>query len=102
MHPTPARSPTANLDTDDPIAETRPTISCPGTTGYTEPRHSLRAVWRSLWHTPDHRISMTTSSARGARRLIGMATRGSVADGAPNAETVNVSAIAGRRDRLES
>ena len=52
MQPTAARSPTLKLSTSAPTADTRPTISWPGTTGYIDGPHSLRAVWMSEWHTP--------------------------------------------------
>src|ERR1041385_360407 len=52
MQPTAARSPTLKRVTSLPTAVTRPTISCPGTTGYVVLVHSLRTVCRSEWQTP--------------------------------------------------
>ena len=45
-------SPAWNADTCAPTATTRPTISCPGTHGYSVPAHSERTWCRSEWHTP--------------------------------------------------
>jgi hypothetical protein len=50
MQPTAARSPALNLVTAELTLVTRPTISWPGTQGYTvgmTPLHSLRTWWRS-------------------------------------------------------
>jgi hypothetical protein len=63
MQPTPARSPSLNFLTCAPTFTTRPTISWPGTHGYVVPCHSLRAMWTSVWQTPQKRISICTSPA---------------------------------------
>src|SRR5580698_11594257 len=71
MQPTAAMSPSLNFFTFFPTATTRPTISCPGTTGYTAgitSFHSLREKCKSEWHTPQYKISICTSSASGLRR----------------------------------
>src|SRR5579859_2300158 len=71
MQPTAAMSPGLNLVTALPTFVTRPTISCPGTHGYTvgiTSFHSLRTVCRSEWHTPQNNTSICTSCGRGERR----------------------------------
>src|SRR5262250_2360728 len=71
MQPTAAVSPTLKPRTSRPTAETLPTISWPGTHGYTVGialSHSLRTWCRSEWHTPQWLISICTSRGPGARR----------------------------------
>ena len=62
------RSPALNRVTPRPDLATRPTISWPGTIGKIASPHSLRTLWMSEWQTPQKRMSITTSSARGSRR----------------------------------
>src|SRR5215467_60975 len=72
-HPTAARSPSLNFVTAEPTLVTRPTISWPGTHGYTvgiTPLHSSRTWWRSEWQIPQKRISICTSGSVGSRRAI--------------------------------
>jgi len=69
--PTPTWSPTLNLVTAEPMALTTPATSWPGTMGYFELPHSLRAWWISEWHRPQYLTEMTTSSAFGSRALEG-------------------------------
>src|SRR5580765_8023318 len=71
IQPTAAMSPSLNFFTALPTFVTRPTISWPGTQGYTvgiTSFHSLRTWCKSEWHTPQNRISICTSCARGSRR----------------------------------
>src|SRR5579864_8192123 len=71
MQPTAARSPALNLATAEPTLDTRPTISWPGTIGYTvgmNSLHSLRTECRSEWQIPQNRISICTSCSVGSRR----------------------------------
>src|SRR4030095_41456 len=71
--PTAARSPDLNFLTAEPTLVTRPTISCPGTQGYTVGKtlfHSSRTVWRSEWQIPQKRMSSCTSRSVGSRRGI--------------------------------
>src|SRR6185312_7464707 len=68
MQPTAASSPGLKFFTWFPTAVTRPTISCPGTQGYVVFVHSLRAVCRSEWQTPQKRISIWMSRGPGSRR----------------------------------
>src|SRR5580704_6274995 len=73
MQPTAARSPSLNFFTALPVLATRPTISCPGTHGYTVGimfSHSLRTWCRSEWQTPQNKISICTSVGPGSRRRI--------------------------------
>src|SRR5579862_2464146 len=73
MQPTAARSPGLNFVTAEPTLVTRPTISWPGTIGYTvgmNSLHSLRAECRSEWQMPQNRISICTSFSVGSRRGI--------------------------------
>src|SRR5678816_4908996 len=80
--PTAARSPALNLETAEPTFVTRPTISWPGTQGYTvgmRPLHSLRAWWRSEWQTPQYRMSICTSWSVGSRRAMVVNASGAVA-----------------------
>src|SRR5512139_144149 len=86
--PTPARSPTLNFVTCAPTAVTRPTISWPGTEGYNVFFHSLRAVCRSEWQTPQCRIWSWTSAGPGSRREISNGPTGVVAESAAYALTV--------------
>jgi hypothetical protein len=48
--------------------------------GYRTPGHSPRTVWRSEWQTPQYRMSIATSFARGSRRLISNGARDMEAD----------------------
>src|SRR5258707_14107730 len=71
IQPTAAMSPALNFVTALPTFVTRPTISCPGTTGYTvgiTSFHSLRTWCKSEWQTPQKSISICTSCGRGSRR----------------------------------
>ena len=61
MQPTPARSPARSFVTAEPARTTRPTISCPGTIGKSEPPHSSRAWWTSEWQTPHQSMAISTS-----------------------------------------
>src|ERR1700747_1352388 len=73
MQPTAAMSPSLNFLTSRPTFTTRPTISWPGTHGYTvgiTSLHSLRTWCKSEWQTPQKRISICTSCGRGDRRWI--------------------------------
>src|SRR6202034_3738869 len=73
MQPTAARSPGLNLLTAEPTLVTRPTISWPGTIGYTvgmNSLHSFRTECRSEWQIPQNRISICTSCSVGSRRAI--------------------------------
>src|SRR5204863_6224647 len=73
MQPTATRSPGLYLVTAEPTFVTRPTISWPGTIGYTvgmNSLHSLRTECRSEWQMPQKRISICTSRSVGSRRLI--------------------------------
>src|SRR5580700_10743172 len=82
MQPTAARSPRLNPVTAEPTFVTRPTISWPGTQGYTvgiTSRHSLRTWCRSEWQMPQNRISICTSFSVGSRRGIVADPRGDVA-----------------------
>src|SRR4051794_33707900 len=72
----PALSPTLNLVTPEPTAETMPTISWPGTMGYLALPHSLRTWWMSEWQMPEYLMSMTISSSLGARRSKVKGSRG--------------------------
>src|SRR3954470_21699183 len=85
MQPTPTMSPTLYLLTWPPTLTTLPTISCPGTTGHIEGPHSLRAVCRSEWQTPQNKISISTSCGVGFLRLIFIWFKGAVAASVPNA-----------------
>src|SRR5579863_6121023 len=79
MQPTAAMSPSLNFSTALPTFTTRPTISWPGTQGYTvgiTSFHSLRTVCRSEWQTPQNNTSICTSCARGERRLMVCADSG--------------------------
>src|ERR1700683_2680781 len=72
MQPTAARSPALNFLTAAPTFVTPPTISSPGTQGYTvgiTPLHSSRTWWRSEWQIPQNRISICTSCSVGSRRV---------------------------------
>src|SRR5262249_23913143 len=85
--------PSWNFLTSLPILVTRPTISWPGTHGYTvgiTSFHSLSAWCKSEWHTPQYKISSCTSPGRGARRLIVCAANRPVGLGAANAFAGNV------------
>src|SRR5580693_8520249 len=80
--PTAARSPGLNLVTAEPTLVTRPTISWPGTQGYTvgiTSRHSLRTWCRSEWQMPQNRISIWISSSVGSRRGIVVEASGDLA-----------------------
>ncbi len=68
MHPTAAKSPALKPATSPPVRTTRPTISWPGTMGYSVVPHSLWAWCRSEWQTPQYRISIWTSCGPGSRR----------------------------------
>src|SRR4029077_7260039 len=71
MQPTAAMSPSLNFFTALPACTTRPTISCPGTNGYTvgiTSFHSFRTWCKSEWQTPQYKISICTSCARSALR----------------------------------
>src|SRR3569833_3701215 len=88
MQPTAARSPGLNFFTADPTYVTRPTISWPGTHGYTvgmTPLHSLRAWCTSEWQIPQNRISICTAVSFGSRLSLVVAANGDVAPGAANA-----------------
>ncbi len=52
MQPTPTVSPMRKPITSLPTALTWPTISCPGTQGYSVPAHSARTVCKSEWQMP--------------------------------------------------
>ena len=65
MQPTPTWSPTLNLVTFAPIAETTPASSCPGTTGKVVVPQSLLAICTSVWQMPQYFRSNVTSSAPG-------------------------------------
>src|SRR5271166_4435593 len=83
--PTAARSPGLNFVTAEPTFVTRPTISWPGTMGYTvgvNSLHSLRTEWRSEWQIPQNRISICTSCSVGSRRVIVVEASGDVVLGA--------------------
>src|SRR5262249_22519338 len=85
--------PSLNFLTALPTLVTRPTISWPGTQGYTVgiiSFHSLRTWCRSEWHTPQKRISSCTSCGRGARRATVCGARAPVELGAANALAGNV------------
>lgn len=88
MHPTATVWPTLKRETLAPTAVTRPTISCPGTHGYTVKPHSLRAKCRSLWHTPQNKTSSATSVGPGSRRWMESGPSGEVAAGAAYAAWV--------------
>src|ERR1043166_817754 len=93
IQPTAAMSPSLNFFTAVPTFVTRPTISWPGTHGYTvgiTAFHSLRTWCRSEWHTPQNRISSCTSCGRGARRAIACAAKAPVGLGAAKALAGNV------------
>src|SRR5579862_1512650 len=80
--PTAARSPGLNLVTAEPTLITRPTISCPGTIGYTvgmNSLHSLRTECRSEWQIPQNKISICTSFSVGSRLGILVEANGNVA-----------------------
>src|SRR5271169_2015590 len=82
MQPTAARPPGLNPVTAEPTPVTRPTISWPGTHGYTvgiTPLHSLRTWCRSEWQIPQNRISICTSCSVGSRRGIVVEASGEVA-----------------------
>ena len=79
MQPTAARSPALKPATAPPVRTTRPTISWPGTMGYSVVPHSLRAWCRSEWQTPQYRISIWTSCGPGSRRSNVKGTSGVVA-----------------------
>src|SRR5690606_7032753 len=66
------------------------TISWPGTIGYCEKPHSLRAMWMSLWQTPQYRMSMPTSWVPGSRRSMDSGASLAVADVAAYAATVGM------------
>src|SRR5262245_29611744 len=92
MQPTAARSPTLNFFTPAPTFTTRPVISWPGTHGYIvgQTAHSLRAVCRSLWHTPQNRISISTSPGPTSRRGMLVAAREVDGPVAANARVVDM------------
>src|SRR5436309_10186453 len=82
MQPTATTSPGLYLATSEPTFVTRPTISWPGTIGYTvgmNSLHSLRTECRSEWQMPQKRISICTSRCVGSRRLILVEANGDVA-----------------------
>src|SRR4030095_11414867 len=82
MQPTAARSPGLYLVTAEPTFVTRPTISCPGTIGYTvgmNSLHSLRTECRSEWQMPQNKISIWPSRPGGSRRVVLVERRGDVA-----------------------
>ena len=81
MQPTPARSPTANLSTPEPISSIVPAISWPGTKGKLASPHSLRPVWMSEWQMPAKWILMRTSRGPRSRRWIVVFSKGALADG---------------------
>jgi hypothetical protein len=71
MQPTAAMSPSLNFLTPRPSLTIRPTISWPGTHGYTVGMtvfHSSRTWCKSEWQTPQYKISIWTSCGRGVRR----------------------------------
>ena len=82
MHPTAAVWPTEKRVTASPTAVTRPTISWPGTHGYTVFFHSLRAWWRSEWQTPQNCTAICTSRGPTARRGIVVGRSGLAAEAA--------------------
>src|SRR5690606_32391216 len=88
IQPTPAKSPTLNFVTPSPTLVIRPTISCPCTFGYTVPPHSLRAVCKSEWHTPQYKISISTSLAVTARRSTFISFKSASGAAVPKAFTV--------------
>src|SRR5271165_3649253 len=93
MQPTAAMSPSLNFFTALPTFTTRPTISCPGTHGYTvgiASFHSLRAWCKSEWQTPQYKISICTSCARGSLRRRVNGASAPVGLGAAYALAVNV------------
>ena len=66
--------------TAEPTFVTRPTISWPGTHGYTVgmPLHSFRAWCRSEWQIPQKRTSIWTSCGVGSRRAMMARANGEV------------------------
>ena len=76
--------------TSAPTSNTRPIISCPGTTGYVDPFQSFLTVCISLWQTPQNVISIFTSSGPTALLCISKGFKSSVAAVAPYAFTVVV------------
>lgn len=66
----------ADLVSGNMTAESRPTISCPGTQGNCVPAHSDRTWCKSEWQMPQKAISIWTSWAAGARRWICRGSRG--------------------------
>src|ERR1700743_1784520 len=82
MQPTAAMSPTLNFVTPEPTEVTRPTISWPGTHGYTvgiTPLHSFRTWCKSEWQMPQNKISICTSVSVGSRRAVVEDASGDVA-----------------------
>ena len=79
MHPTPIWSPTLKRVTSAPTALTIPASSCPGHMGYSTapvtPAICPAAKWRSLWHTPQYFMSMTTSCGFGVRRRMDLTVK---------------------------
>ncbi len=82
MHPTPTRSPAANLVTPGPVRETTPAISCPGTIGKIALPQPSRTWWMSEWQMPAKAMSMTTSCSPGTRRSMVVRSSGAFAAGA--------------------
>lgn len=71
------RSPSENLVTSAPAADTMPAISCPGTSGYVVVPNSLRARLTSVWQTPQYAMSITTSVGPTSRRSLEVGLNGS-------------------------
>ena len=88
MQPVAPMSPTLSFVTLLPTLVTRPTISWPGTQAYWVPGHSLRAVWTSEWHTPQNKISISTSVGPGSRRGMLIGASGLAAAVVPKARAV--------------
>src|SRR5579883_1543342 len=64
--PIPTRWPAFHCVTPSPATSTTPTISCPGTRGYSIPGNTPYMVTESLWHTPQACTRTRTSPAAGS------------------------------------
>ena len=80
MQPTAASSPSLNFFTSRPDLDDAADDFVTGHAGVGRvPPHSLRAVCKSEWQTPQKRISICTSVAVGGRRSIAKGASGDVA-----------------------
>lgn len=89
MQPMPTRSPTWWRVTAEPVSVTRPTISCPDTSGLTGSGPKEPSTkFMSEWQIPQYRMSIWTSWGPTSRRSMVTGASGWPASWAPKALTV--------------